>query len=150
MTSRSLRMFYERPFPETSAMRLPRFRFTVRRVMVAVAVLGLLFGVEMIRRRWKYKLLMANYHASEEMRMRLLLSGGWITETDEAGKRQKLRIGRNIEREPVRRRLMYHVVMGDRYQRAARRPWLAVASDLPEPKIAQPVLHERDEARRVK
>jgi hypothetical protein len=84
-------------------MRLPRF--TVRRVMVAVAVLGLLFGAEVTRRRWKHNLLMSNYHANEERRMRLLRSGGWITETDEAGKRQKLRIGRNIEREPVQRRL---------------------------------------------
>jgi ribosomal protein L28 len=82
------RLKYERPFPETSAMRLSRFRFTVRRVMVAVAVLGLLFGAEVTRRRWKHNLLMANYHADEERRMRLLLSGGWITETDEAGKRK--------------------------------------------------------------
>jgi ribosomal protein L28 len=115
-------------------MRLPRFRFTVRRLMVAVADLGLLIGAEVTRRRWKHNLLMANYHANEERRMRLLLSGGWITETVEAGKSQKLRIGRNIEREPVQRRLMYHVVMGDRYQRAARRPWLAVTLDPPEPK----------------
>src|ERR1700722_2697930 len=115
-------------------MRLPRFRFTVRRLMVAMAVLGLLFGAEVTRRRWKHNLLMSNYHANEERRMRLLRIGGWITETDEAGKRQKLRIGRNIESEPVQRRLMYHVVMGDRYQRAARRPWLAIAPDSPEPK----------------
>ena len=115
-------------------MRLPRVRFTVRRLMVAVAVLGLLFGAEVTRRRWEYNWLMANFHANEERRMRLLLSGGWVTETDEAGTRQKIRMGRNIEREPVQRRLMYHVVIGDRYQRAARRPWLAVAPDLLEPK----------------
>ena len=115
-------------------MRLPRVRFTVRRMMVAVAVFGLLFGAGVTRQRWAYNRSMVNYHANEERRMRLLLSGGWITETDEAGTRKKLRVGRNIEREPVQQRLMYHILMGDRYQRAARRPWLAVAPDPPEPK----------------
>lgn len=113
-------------------MRLPRVQFTVRRMMIAVAVLGLLFGAEVTYRRWEYNRLMANYHANEERRMRLLLSGGWITETDEAGTRQKIRIGPNVEREPVQRRLMYHVVMGDRFQHAARSPWLVVAPDPPE------------------
>jgi hypothetical protein len=112
-------------------MRVPRVRFTVRRMMVAVAVSGLLLGAEVARRRWAYNRSMAHYHAREEGRMRLLLSGGWITVTDEAGARKKLRIGRNIEREPVQRRLIYHALMAARHRRAARRPWLAVTPDPP-------------------
>ena len=33
-----------------TAMRLPRFRFTLRRMMVAVAIVGTSFGVELTRR----------------------------------------------------------------------------------------------------
>jgi hypothetical protein len=35
-------------------MKLPRLRFTVRRLMVAVAVISLMLGAETARRRWYY------------------------------------------------------------------------------------------------
>ena len=38
-------MIYERPFPETPAMKLPRLRFTVRRWMAVVAVVAVVLAV---------------------------------------------------------------------------------------------------------
>ncbi len=114
-------------------MRIPHLRFTVRRLMLAVAVLGLLFGAEIVRRRREHSLARYKYHVEQENRMRQLLGGGWITEKDESGKRKIVRIGRSLERETVQRRLTYHLLMGDRYRRATRYPWLGVEPDSPEP-----------------
>ena len=44
LADRMARLNYERPFPEAPAMRLPRLRFTVRRLMVAVAALAACLG----------------------------------------------------------------------------------------------------------
>jgi hypothetical protein len=48
---RARRLDYERRFPEAPAMRLPRVRFTVRRMMIAVAVVAVLIEGEFTRRR---------------------------------------------------------------------------------------------------
>ncbi len=110
-------------------MKLPRVRFTVRRLMVAVAVTGFILGGEAIRRRWlSYRASVEN-HANEERRMRLLLREGFLHETAGDGTRRRWQIGPGGERERIRERLLYHSLMKDRYQRAARYPWLPVAPD---------------------
>ena len=114
-------------------MRLPRVRFTVRRMMIAVAVVGTIFGCELTRRRWDTFRTMAAYHADEERRMRLLLSGGFIHEADEEGRRGRMQIGRGLERESVRSRRWYHAIMWAKYERAARYPWLPGDLDPPKP-----------------
>src|SRR4051812_5953995 len=121
-------------------MRLPRVRFTIRWLMIAVAIVGLVLGGEIIRRRqWAYRTSVA-YHASEEGRMLLLLGGGFTHGTDETGKRQRMQIGRNLDREQVRQRWLHHSVMKDRYQRVARFPWLSIRSD---PPMIDPLGRER-------
>jgi hypothetical protein len=112
-------------------MRMPSARFTVRRLMTAVAVVGLLLGCEAMRRRWEFNRAMVAYHANEERRMLRLLTGGFILERDKTGKRRRVEIGRNIERAEVQQRWLYHSMMGARYQRVARFPWLSIKSDPP-------------------
>jgi len=50
-------------------MRLPRMRLTVRRTMIAVAIVGLGLGAETARKRWSY-LDQARHHAREGRRHR--------------------------------------------------------------------------------
>ena len=114
-------------------MRLPRVQFTIRRLMISVAIVGLILGGEIIRRRRQFYRTSAAYHAKEEGRMLWLLRGGFVHETDETGKRRRVQIGRNLDREQVRERLLYHSVMRERYQRVARYPWLSIRSDPPMP-----------------
>lgn len=121
-------------------MKLPRVRFTIRWLMIAVAIAGLVLGGVIIQRRQGSYLASAAYHANEERRMLLLLSGGFVHETDETGKRQRMQIGRNLDRERVRERWLYHSVMKDRYQRVARFPWLSIRSD---PLMTDPTGPER-------
>jgi hypothetical protein len=50
--------------------RMPRFRFTIRRMMVVVAVCAVMLGLEVMRRRRVYFLRMAVYHSVEEEQAR--------------------------------------------------------------------------------
>jgi hypothetical protein len=51
-------------------MHLFRVRFTVRRIMIIVAVAGIVFGVEATRRRWAYFRVMAKELALNEEQCR--------------------------------------------------------------------------------
>jgi hypothetical protein len=51
-------------------MRLPKYRFTVRRLMITVAVVGMLLGLEYGRRRRATCLELATMHAGLEYRHR--------------------------------------------------------------------------------
>src|SRR5687767_7860823 len=121
-------------------MKYPRARFTIRWLMIAVAIVGLILVGEIIRRRQGSYRASVAYHANEERRMRLLLRGGFIHEMDETGKRRRMQIGRNLDREQVRERWLFHSVMKDRYQRVARFPWLSIRSD---PPMTDPIGRER-------
>jgi hypothetical protein len=91
-------------------MRLPRPRFTLRRLMVAVAVMAVVLGL--CRWLWTRSVAfrsIADAHNAQRM-------GG---------------IPMHTENLPS---LLYHIEMGNKYDRAARYPWLPVAPDPPEPK----------------
>ena len=95
-------------------MRLPRVRFTVRRMMVAVAIMGIAFG--MIDRHYRFKK-MANHHLSELRCLDI---------------EQSLDIKRPS---PFFLALVdYHASLSKKYAKAARYPWLLVGPDPPEPK----------------
>jgi hypothetical protein len=93
-------------------MRLPRVRFTVRRMMVAVAVLSLLigWGIESGRREGRFR---------TAARVHWLASFGRAPD----GPGQVTEAG-----------LRWHDRMAEKYDRAARYPWLPVEPDPPEPK----------------
>jgi hypothetical protein len=94
-------------------MRLPRPRFTVRRLMVAVAVVGLMFGFGawLARRSAEFQKKSDSYLGT----VRVMYSiGRWKP--------------RGFDRNS------WAWGMAQKYHDAARHPWLPVAPDPPEPK----------------
>jgi hypothetical protein len=91
---------------------MPRFRFTVRRMMVAVAVVAVLLAmaVTLSHRRSRFESL-RDYHASRAPYV-------WLGPMGTLWERQG----------------EWHWAMKRKYERAARYPWLPVAPDPPEPK----------------
>jgi hypothetical protein len=110
-------------------MRLPRFRFTVRRMMVVVAIVGTLFGFTAIGIRRSAFLRRAEAHgkaAREQEAIAEYLAiartykinaagTGFILTPDWSGRAKALR--------------SYHDQLQNKYLRAARYPWLPVAPD---------------------
>jgi hypothetical protein len=97
-------------------MRVPRVRFTVRRMMVAVAMLAALLaiGAGLQRRQARFERLFS-YHRG--------LAGPMIIHSFDPGSpTSKTASGR------------WHWDLSMKYADAARRPWLPVAPDPPEPK----------------
>jgi hypothetical protein len=90
-------------------MRVPRIRFTVRRMMVAVAIMAVLLGLFgwMDRRAGLFRE-RRDFHRVH-----------WSA-IDE---------GFEVEAPPA----AYHRAMAEKYRIAAERPWLPVAPDPPEP-----------------
>jgi hypothetical protein len=91
---------------------MPRLRFTVRRMMVAVAIAALIVGAEAWRRRTRdyYRAKAMHFYAKAN---ELLLSKDGF--------------------ERHRDRYSYYLRMSLKYAKAHNRPWLPVAPDPPEP-----------------
>jgi hypothetical protein len=95
-------------------MRVPRVRFTVRQMMIAVAVVAGLASVEAMRRR-----------SSD------------LQEHAESHKVEACGIALGIRPDPEHRWeawIAYHMMLSRKYERAAAHPWLPIAPDPPEPK----------------
>ena len=125
-------------------MKLPRVRFTVRRMMVAVAVVAVALTLDTMRNRAFTFRRIAEKHA-------------WREDAFRSGARaildyqRRLRIGELGEFEPrpvhpdkpnmsfdemaedSEQRAGYYARLVAKYRRAARHPWLPVAPDPPEP-----------------
>jgi hypothetical protein len=96
-------------------MRLPRVRLTVRGLMVAVAIVGVVYGV-MIERHSRFRKLASRHQAEGEKLLKMPIISFSGSEDD-----------------PVVRRFEWHYSRQLKYERAARYPWLPVAPDPPEP-----------------
>jgi hypothetical protein len=119
-------------------MRLPRVRFTVRRVMVATAVqaISLFSGIWLTRmgRLAGIYEQRAVYHAQQERAIRQAIEDQWA---------HIQRIARYPEKDPLYLHLQqlqdknpsadYHAAMSDKYELASRRPWQPVTPDPPPP-----------------
>jgi hypothetical protein len=104
-------------------MRIPRVRFTIARMMVAVAVIALLLGAVAILRRRANLQGLADYHAETARQIRSLHV--WTFRPD----------GPPVDISFEDPRLAdYHEDMAGKYKRAACYPWLPVAPDPPKPK----------------
>jgi hypothetical protein len=108
-------------------MRMPRFRFTVRRMMVAVAIVGAcVWGVRMLQMSRAYGK-KAERFASNAMDRIPGFNGEWPkTPEGEA----KLRRTWDLWKQEMED---HNAAMAAKYRRAARYPWLPVAPDPPEP-----------------
>jgi hypothetical protein len=105
-------------------MRVPRVRFTVRRMMVAVAVVALLLAWMQAEKRIgelrdSYYWQMAIHAGLEELET----EGGVIRGFS----------GGPTVVKPNARRAAYHAAMRRKYKRAYRYPWLPIAPDPPIP-----------------
>jgi len=100
---------------EAIAMRVPRVRFTVRRMMIAVAVVGAMMGWFALQRR------------AERFQQRAAAHG----RKAEAA-RDYMALG--IYNPTLTKHHAYHEEMRRKYDRGVLHPWLFVAPDPPEPK----------------
>jgi Tfp pilus assembly protein PilE len=107
-------------------MRLPQSRFTIRRMMVAVAIVACLLAAAMAYRSYEGNRRIAkfearaNYHAMMDLMTRVERYG-----PTGAGYNDHIHV-----RTP---RNDFHILMHKKYERAALNPWLPVAPDPPEP-----------------
>jgi hypothetical protein len=92
-------------------MKLPRPRFTIRRLMVAVAIAAFAFGGWQMRQRREHRLRLALKH---EVLSALLRDGHADTSRDPE-------------------RADRHKALHIKYEHAARYPWLPIEPDPPEP-----------------
>jgi hypothetical protein len=119
-------------------MRLPRARFTIRWLMVAVAGAAILLTAEKLRRVWRERSLKAAEYAAE--------AKSW---SDDASKVERMMVKprsrsdaasrqRLADLDDVARNYRDHErsyrELASKYDRAAARPWLPIESDPPEPK----------------
>ncbi len=130
------RLRQERRFPinrlEGSAMKIPRVSFTVRRMMVAVAVVALLIGIARLWRTRQLYLEKAADHAG--FRALVLRSPLTIAYWESRWSDQHEGKPAGPGGPPfVPARAAYHEAMRLKYERAARYPWLSVPSDPPAP-----------------
>jgi hypothetical protein len=141
-------------------MRLPRFRFTLRRLMVAVAIAGFAFAAGLMWQRSAYYRSRAEYHASK-LSLRETVVRNWQpmleneslilvklhnTHTDLAVGMDRAVEIRRYERLATKHRgyvaistvlARYHSEMTRKYRRLAVYPWLPVEPDPPEPKFLE-------------
>ena len=102
-------------------MKLPRVRFTVRRMMVAVCVLAVaLFTAVMLRRSYEYRERALENADAEELSLSYADEG-----RGENGDPQRVARGEQMA--------AYHRALRIKYERARWYPWLPVAPDPPEP-----------------
>jgi hypothetical protein len=104
-------------------MRIPPVRITIARMMAAVAIIALLLGAVAILRHRAHFQRLADFHAQAARQIRP--ERGGIIGPDGAYTHLALADPRFAN---------YHQDMAGKYQRAARKPWLPVAPDPPEPK----------------
>ena len=113
---------------------MPRFRFTLLRMMIAVAIAGTLFGFTAIGIRRSAFLRRADAHrkaAVEQESLAEYLAIGRHYERNDAGTGLVLSPDSSGLAKTLRK---YHDRLQAKYARAARYPWLAIAPDPPEPK----------------
>jgi hypothetical protein len=107
-------------------MRVPRVRFTVRRMMVAVAVIAIAttLGINLYRRSQRFRRIAAEFVIKEDMATEWNPPGTTLVRNAPPGE-----IG--LEAKP--RNAAYYTLMRMKYERYARRPWLLTTPDPPEP-----------------
>jgi hypothetical protein len=128
-------------------MRLPREPFTVRRLMIAVAVVAILLGVSLHVRNVSLYSMRISHHSKCESSWR---EDEWRHRkraeeirklAEDPGQRSGAEWWRQYaERETVRADKFkaladYHGQMKTKYQAAARRPWLPVEPDPLQPEL---------------
>jgi hypothetical protein len=119
-------------------MRIPRFQFTVRRMMAVVTISGFLAAtVKLWRDSDVFAAKAAAYTASANVNAEIVSGAEAIIldltgSDDPVDRRRKARLEGNVIR--CRPLQDYYRDLANKYARAARYPWLRVEPDPPEPK----------------
>jgi hypothetical protein len=133
-------------------MRFPRFRFTLRRIMIVVAVLAILVGAERTHHRWQYYRKRAAWHdlqarnfagtasvlakSAQELaagRSAFPVFGEFDEPVELVGNPQEVA---KREMEYLKRTAAeyseyadYHLSMARKWERGASKPWILVSGD---------------------
>jgi hypothetical protein len=134
-------------FAKLRAMRLPRPRFTMRAMMIAVAIIGIVMGAEVMRRRSKAFRERADFHEGRrisvlsmendckswevKLREEFATMVWFLDETT-----RPMELGERIkdlrqDQEELRRMAAWQSRMASKYNHAAAHPWLTVEADPP-------------------
>ena len=105
---------------------MPRFRFTIRRMMVVVAVIAIVLGVLGLWQRSAAFGSIAERHSEEELSFIALA-------LDALTARDGPRLPTGLTQRMLMSRDVHHHKLARKYRRAARYPWLTVEPDPPEP-----------------
>jgi hypothetical protein len=104
---------------------MPRFRFTIRRIMIVVVIAAVVSSVGIMRsRRIRYLERAAEYAQLEQVARAYDPDFSRATKMDRTGKVLIDVVPKNVDR---------YAQLRAKYERAARYPWLSVAPDPPEP-----------------
>jgi hypothetical protein len=102
-------------------MKLTWPRVTVRRMMVAVAVLAVAMGGIALRRRSEFYQASARHHSRmERSSVIAIVEGSGPASRDELARLNRARTA-------------YHADLRQKYERAAGHPWVSMPPDPPEP-----------------
>jgi hypothetical protein len=116
-------------------MRLPRVQFTVRRMMIAVAVVAILLGVGPLRRR------SASYHRKALEHARLVGVSKENAKVQRTAGRDHPEIRPLMEASAAELEGMaeWHSDLAEKYSRAASRPWETMPLDPAPPLHSAPL-----------
>ena len=111
-------------------MKIPRPRFTVRHLMVAVAIIALLSGVIALLIQSERYRQRAVYHSKMETDAEHLMNfyrGDLVMKRGEDREDFPAKLARFTKKN------IYHSEMKRKWEGAARRPWISVEPDPPQP-----------------
>jgi hypothetical protein len=116
-------------------MKLPRVRFTMRRMMVAVAIVALAIGIERLyQRRAAYKRLASLHSSRQERAIKLAASQSLSVELNR--EKGNVQASSTWDRMLSRSRLeiQQQSLLASKYEYLANHPWLSVTPEDPKPK----------------
>lgn len=133
-------------------MRWPRIRMRLWMLIVLVAVVAIGIGAYALRwRKWRFQI-EAELHRLHEQRFRTSLEYARSDiERDEEilsdrptinwGEEVKAEVRKHLKStrawsQSLPRAIEYHAHLRQKYERAARRPWMSIALDPPEPELS--------------
>ena len=115
-------------------MQRRRVRFTLRRMMIVVAVIAILLGIGGMLHRWHQYRTIAEHHrieaekAAAAQRMAI-----WKASMDEGFGERARAVRSRLLADWIGRVGSIHTELGGKYSRAAWRPWQIAAPDPPPP-----------------
>jgi hypothetical protein len=119
---------------------MPRPRYTLRWMMVAVAIAGIGLGGYRMHRHRLRSLERARSYAESERYCSFMWSEvsaypnfRWPGDHRPPSSPEELRKAEEVAHSSWERKIDYHANLRRKYERAARYPWLPVAPDPPEP-----------------